>query len=167
MKLFSGRSMRRALSILVFAVGVVGVAADTQIDGALSARSTYGDVIDMRFATGTLLGVTVDWAAGGPCGGAADFDLVICPNRADAVFLQDGRLAAQGDIHGGGTYSMSGEFGSDSASGTLRLTAVTGCPADHTIAWAVGTTTAASPSIGSTAILSMTWGALKMGLTPR
>lgn len=165
MKLSSRQPMRRAIMLLAFTAGVVGAAADTHIDGALLARSTQGDAIDMRFVAGTLLGVTVDWASDGPCGDVPDLVLVFCPSCPDAVFLQDGRLAAQGDIDGGGTYAMSGEFGSDSATGTLRLTAVTGCPADLTIAWAVGTPAVASLSTESTAIASMSWGALKMGTT--
>jgi hypothetical protein len=158
MKLFIGRRMQRAFVIPAFTTGVVGVAADAQIDGILPARSEHGDAIDIRFAEGALLGMTVAWAADGPCGGAADLDLVFCPNCPDAVFLQDGRLAALGDIEGGGRFAITGEFRTDGASGTLILTAVTGCPADHTTTWAVGTPTAASSTSESTAIALATWG---------
>ena len=167
MKLSSGRRMQRVFVILAFTTGVVGLAAAAQIDGILSARSEHGDAIDIRFAAGTLLGMTVAWAADGPCAGAADLDLSFCPNCPEAVFLHDDRLAAQGDINGGGTYAITGAFRSESAAGTLRLTGVTGCPGDHSITWAVGTPTAASPSTESTAIASVSWGELKMGMATR
>lgn len=157
---------RRALRILAAATGLLCVAAAADVDGDLSARSTDGDTIDMRFAAGTLLGMTVAWAAEGPCGSAQNIDLALCPNCPDAEFVQGDRLAAQGDVQGGGTYSMTATFQSDGATGTLSVAGVAGCPADHTITWASRTLLGVG-SAEPTAITSVGWAALKASATAR